>query len=402
MDTDNQQTVEAPEKQKKGFEAPKAVAVILAVLLALFTVVGLIGFNVWRVLFNPPLVKQTLTDEVVSTDLVPATLEVFSEWRAEQRVENKESLSGVNEPDIVLLMSFMKAEEWKEIKELLVTDEFVVDIVSGSVDGLYAWIDSEDIWPDINWDMALLKQRMAGQEGEDAIMVAYLTLPEATEEDIADFQHRLSQVPEGVEVLYNLCQFPSIWHGNEVSWHDDQVADYIDALDSANDNIPAIFNFSQEFGGASFEDVNNQEASLVMAKSLLRTVRFIAIAGWIFALVLLALILIFKVRSKKSLGKYIGIPLIIGGVIAVVIALVGQMVIIQAVTNSMLSATSDFARLEITNSLQRLASLFFQPLLIQGAVLGGIGLVMIVLMFIKRSAKVPVDKGPEAPVEASV
>ncbi len=251
--------------------------------------------------------------------------------------------------------------------------------------------------------MALLKQRMAGQEGEDAIMVAYLTLPEATEEDIADFQHRLAQVPEGVEVLYNLCQFPSVWHGDEVNWHDDQVADYIDSLESANDNIPVIFNFSQEFGGASEEDAS-QEASLVMAKNLLRTVRFIAIAGWIFALVLLALILIFKVRSRKSLGKYVGIPLIIGGVISVVIALVGQMVIIQAVTNSMLSATSDFARLEITNSLQRLASLFFQPLLIQGAVIGGIGLVMIVLMFIKRSAKAKVEKdeGPEAPVEASV
>lgn len=85
MDSEKKQA-QAAVKQKKGFEAPKAVAVILAILLALFTVVGLICFNVWRVLFNPPLVKETLTEEVVSTDIVPATLEVFSEWRAEQRV----------------------------------------------------------------------------------------------------------------------------------------------------------------------------------------------------------------------------------------------------------------------------------------------------------------------------
>ena len=378
---------QAVAKQKKGFEAPKAVAVILAILLALFTVIGLICFNVWRVLFNPPLVKKTLTHEVVSTDIVPATLEVFSEWRAEQRVKNNESLSGVNEPDIVLLLSFMKADEWREMKELLVTEELVVNIVSASVDGLYAWIDSDAVWPDINWDMQLFKERLKAQEGVDAIMVAYLTLPDATEEQIADFKHRLSQVPPGVEVLYNLAQFPD-------PWRDDQIADYVDALENVDDNIPAVFSFSKELGGFAPE----QEANLVMVKNLLRLVRYIAIPGWIVPLVLLALILIFKVRSLRSLGKYVGIPLFIGGAATLTIALVGQPIVIKMITNVLLSAVSDFARAEIANSLQHLASLFFKPLLIQGAVAAGAGLIMIVLIFIKKSDKAPVEKqaGPAA------
>jgi len=369
------------KKNRKG--APTAIAVILAILLVIIAVVGLVGFNIWRVLFNPTLVKDTLTDEVLSTELVPSTLEVFSEWRADQRVKNNEALSGVNEPDIVLLMSFLKAQDWKGIRNLLVTDDFVVHLISTSVDGLYLWIDSDDLWPHIIWEMDALKSRATGQEGEDAIMIAYEALPEATEEQIADFEHRLSQVPEGVEVLYNLCQFPD-------PWHEDQVNDYIDALKDTSDNIPSRFNFSEEFGG----DTSDPATAPVQLKAQLRLVRTLALVSWIVALVLLALLLALKVRSKKSLGKYIGIPLLIIGVIGVIIALVVKPIIINMVTTSLLSTTSDFARVEIIGSLNRLTAIFFQPLLIQAAVIGGIGVILIIVMFIKRK------KQEEAKVDA--
>jgi hypothetical protein len=364
---------DSSKADKKPFGISNGLAIFLAILFVLFSILGLIGFNIWRVLFNPRLVKDTLTQEVMSTEIVPSTLEVFSEWRAKQRVENSESLSGVNEPDIVLLLSFLKVEDWQEIEKLLVTDEFVVHLVSTSVDGLYLWIDSDDTWPAINWDMRQLKERMVGKEGEDAIMIAYSRMPEATDEQIADFKHRLSQVPEGVEVLYNLAQFPD-------PWYDDQVADYMDALQDANDNIPADFEFSKEFGMKS----EKQSMDPLMVKNLLRIIRFAAIAFWIIALILLLLIIWLKVRSRNTLGRFIGIPMLISGAIVVAIALVGKWLIISAVINSLLSTTSDFARLEITNSLTRLSSIFFQPLLIQGAVVGGIGIALIVIMLIKR------------------
>ncbi|MBT3319845.1 MAG: hypothetical protein HN948_06515 [Clostridia bacterium] len=358
---------------KKPFSISNGLAIFLAILFVFFSIFGLIGFNIWRVLFNPQLVKQTLTQEVTQTQLVPSALELFSEGRAQQRVENSESLSGVTEPDIVLLLSFMKAEDWQEVRQLLVTDEFVVHLISTSVDGLYLWIDSEDEWPAINWDMRLLKERMVGQEGIDAVMVAYSKMPEATDEQIADFKHRLSQVPEGVEVLYNLAQFPD-------PWFDDQVADYVDALQDANDNIPADFDFSKEFGLGSSE----QSMDPLVVKNILRIVRFAAIAFWVIALILLILILSLKVRSRNTLGRFVGIPMLIIGAIVVAIAIVGKWAIMSAVAGSLLSMTSDFARLEITNSVARLTALFFQPLLIQGAVVGAIGIILIVIMLIRR------------------
>jgi hypothetical protein len=373
MEENDMTTTDAPEKDKKSSGWSTALAIILAVLFVFFAVIGLIGFNVWRVLFNPALVKQTLTTEVVSSELVPASLEVFSEWRAEQRVANSESLSGVNEPDIVLLISYLKAEDWRQIKQLLVTDDFVTHLISVSVDGLYAWLDSNDLWPAINWDMTPLKTHMAGQEGIDAIMIAYSALPVCGEAEISDLKQRMSKVPPGVEVLYNLCQFPD-------PWHEDQVGDYVDALKGVNDNIPVLFNFSEELGRSS----SDQTMNLASLKSQLRLVRFVAQAGWVIALLLLALILAIKVRSRRSLGQFVGIPLVISGGLAVLIAVGGQTAIIQVVAKSLQAATSDFARQEIGNSIRHLTSLFFQPLLIQGIILAVVGIVLIMVMFLKR------------------
>lgn len=376
-----QQTTETPKKKTRS-----GLFVTLAILLGLFIVIGLLSFNAWRVLFNPSLVKESLTEEFITSELVPATLEVFSTWRAKQRFENKESLSGVNEPDIVLLVSFMKAAEWREVKELLITDDFIINTVSSSVDGLYAWIDSKDIWPDINWDMELVKQRLSGQEGRDAVLIAYHALPEATDEDIADFKHRLSQVPPGVEILYNLCQFPDKWNGKKVDWREDQIADYMDALASVNDNLPAIFNFSTEFGQSASEE------NLILVKTFLRAIRITALAGGLLVVALIALIAGLKVRSRKALGKYVGIPLLAGGALVVLLALIGRPGIIAAVKGVLLSAVSDYARLEISNSLTRLMSVYFLPLLIQGAVIAGIGLLLLLLMLIKIPEKVPAEK----------
>lgn len=367
-----------PKKKSSGFVT--ALAVILAIIFVFVATIGLIGFNVWRVLFNPTLVKETLTEEVTTSQIVPSTLEMFSEWRAQARVDNKEALSGVTEPDIVLLLSFLKAEDWKEIKDLLITDEFVIHLISTSIDGIYRWIDSEDIWPQITWDMTQLKQQMSGQNGEDAITVAYLKLPIATEEDIADFKSRLAKVPPGVEVLYNLAQFPE-------PWHEDQINDYIDALDDAAENISEKFVFSEVFGMS----LSIPDTSLILAKNLLRLIRNLALTSWIAALVLLLLIAAIKVRSKRTLGKFIGIPLAISGIIAMVMALVMQPMIIKLVTSNLLESISEYAHNEISNSLVRLSLVFFTPLLIQGAVIAGIGVLLIVLMFVIKKNVITVD-----------
>lgn len=362
--------------KKEASTASKVIAVLLAIIFVFTAVVGVVGYDVWRVLFNAPLVKQVLTDEMLHSDLVPAILESFSENRAKERINKGESLSGIDEPDIVLLMSYLDADKWREIKDIMLTDEFVTHLISVAVDGLYGWIDSSDVWPQVVWEMSDIKTRLVGEQGEEAIMIAYEAMPECTKEEIADFTSRLAAMPPGVEVLYNLCQFP-------VPWHDDQVEDYKNALIDVNQNIPPQYDFSKMLS----EGQATSQANPEMLKVQLRGLRQLAQLGWIIAVVLLGLIALLAVRSLRSLGQFVGIPLLISGLLVLLIGFTAQPSITNFVSSILLSNTTDFLRQEVGRSLSHLTGEIFQPMLLEGGILVFIGIVLIVLMMVKKGKR---------------
>jgi hypothetical protein len=347
----------------------------LSILLVLSSLIAVFGYDIWRVAFNPTLVKQMLTDEIVNSPLVPRVLEDMSLRRAQERVDSGESLSGVNEPDIILLLSYVGYEEWDQIRSLVITEEFVTHVVSTSVDSLYSWIDSSDAVPQLVWDMSELKERLIDQPGEDAIMVAYEQLPECTDEEVADFTGRLAAVPPGVEVLYNLCQFPE-------PWFEDQVDDYIHALIDINQNIPDDYDFSMLLGSTGLSG-----GTLAAVKTFLRLMRFVGHWGWIMPLALIVLIAAIGVRSFGDLGKWIGIPLLIVGLLVIGTVLLVKPPLIEMLTNSISSELSDLLRNEVMASLTRLSDHIFQPMLFQGAIILGVGVLLVIVMIIASIIK---------------
>jgi hypothetical protein len=318
---------------------------------------------------------------------VPRVLENISLRRAQERIDKGESLSGVNEPDIILLISFVDFEQWSEIKDLLVEDEFITHLISVSVDGIYTWLDSPDPVPQFVWDMAPLKDGLVGQAGEDAIMVAYGALPECTDQELADFESRLAAMPPGVEILYNLCQFPE-------PHREDQVDDYIHALIDINQNVPAEYDFGQMLGGGT---AVNPGATLV--KVMLRAARTLGPFLWVVPLALLALIAAIGVRSLGDAGRWLGIPLLIGGGLVVGGTLLTRASLLSALFTRLGGDTmSTLLRAELERSFYRLSGYVFQPMWIQGAVLAGVGLVLVVAWIIwggKKKEKVEVEEGEE-------
>ncbi len=349
--------------------------VFLSILLVLTTLGAVFGYDVWRVAFNPPLVKQMLTDEFVNSPLVPRVLEDMSVRRAQERVESGESLSGVDEPDILLLLSFVAYEEWAQIKDLLVTDEFITHLVSVSVDGLYDWIDSDAPAPQFVWEMGELKQRLVGGQGEQAIMIAYGQLPECTPAEIDDFTSRLAAVPPGVEVLYNLCEFPD-------PWRDDQIDDYLNTLVDVNQNLPEEYDFGQMLGGMGFAGGN-----LTTLKVFLRLFRFAGHWGWVAPLSVLLLVLVIGVRSLGDAGKWLGIPLFISGGLVIGAAFFARVQLLMLATDAISAQISELLRTEVDASITRLSSHIFQPIYIQGGIILGVGVLLIIVMIITTSVK---------------
>jgi hypothetical protein len=346
-----------PQTTQEPATLIKVLAFVLALLLVLAIPLAVFGFDIWRVVFNPPLVKAFLTDEVVNSDLIPAALEWASELRAQQRVEGGEALSGVNEPDIILLLSYLKADDWRGIKKELLTDEFLTHLVSVTTDGTYAWIDSADRVPQITWDLTPFKSGIAGQPGENAITIAYSTLSLCTPEEIADYEARLAASPAGVEVLYNLCEFPD-------PWHDDQFQDYIRALIDVNQNIPDRFDLTTTLS----QSADQGGAGPTALKNQLRLIRTLGLWGWVLPLGLLLLIVIIIVRSLPRLSRWVGIPLLIGGLLSGLVALAFTFAITGLLSSGVLSETPALLQQEVTRLIGRLAGEIFNPMLIQASV----------------------------------
>lgn len=354
-----------PKRKRKNFFVV-LVLLILTVILILTTVLTVVGFDVWRVAFNPTLIKGMLADEFIDSSLIPRVLENLSQRRAQERIESGESLSGVNEPDIMLLISFLDFDDWNEMRHLIVTDEFITHLISVTVDSIYDWLDSSDPSPTFRWDMTELKENLTGQPGQDAIMVAYNALLVCTDQEIADFEARLAAMPPGVEILYNLCQFPD-------EFGEDQIGDYVNALVDVSDNVPDVYDFSQMLGG------QQSEGFFMAAKVLLRAFRTLGPFLWAIPLLLLVLMAAIGVRSWGDAGGWLGVPLLLSGGLVVGGTYLSRATMLNALYSRFGDNISPLLQTELKRSFFNLSGYVFQPMLIQGAIIAGVGLLLIVL-----------------------
>lgn len=358
----------SPVAEKQIPLLARVLAFGLALLLVLGVPLSLLAFDGWRVVFNPPLLKRVLADEAVNHDLLPVALEWFSHRRAQERVTQGEALTGLREPDIVLLMSFLDREDWRQIKAEVLPPDIVGAWVTTTVDGAYAWLDSADRVPQITWEIQPFKDRVNSEHGVNAIVIAYDNLPPCTQTEIDDFQARLAAAPSGAEVLYNLCEFPA-------PWHEDQFNDYVSALHKVTDNIPAQFALTREL--AQIPD-NPQGVGPEWLKQQLRLMRLVGQWAWLAPLALIGLVALLAVRSMRQLGRWVGVPVLIGGLLALLPTLVYRSLITGLLSVGALSEVPELVIQEATRAILRLAAAVFQPLLIQAVIfmLLGVGLVI--------------------------
>ena len=346
-------------------------AAILVVMLIPFS---LIVFNIGRTIFNGPQVKKVVADEVVSSDLIPVALQWLSDRRAQQRVDTGEALTGVTEPDIVLLMSFMDRADWRQVKAEVLPDQILVDWVSVTVDGVYRWIDSSDRVPQITLEMRPFKDRVNSEHGVNSIVIAYGNLEPCVQEQIDDFLARLAAVPPGTEVLYNLCQFPD-------PWHEDQFNDYVNSLHNVVKNIPDQFELTRELSAIPDDPGSAGPATI---KAEVRLIRLLMLLAWLPPLLVLLAVLAFRIRSLQDLGRWWGLPLLVGGFLTLLPALAYRWLITSLVAAAPLSESPKLVLQEATRTILQLADYAFMGMLVQAIIITAMGLGLFVAARILR------------------
>ena len=100
-------TASGQAKQRRG--CSRFILFVLALLLTFTVPLSLLLFNVGRVIFNAGLVKRVTADVLVHSDIIPAGLEWYGEWRARERYDEDLARPWEGEPDIVQLMTFLDA-----------------------------------------------------------------------------------------------------------------------------------------------------------------------------------------------------------------------------------------------------------------------------------------------------
>ena len=342
------------------------IAFLCAMLFIVGMLLAILAFNVGRVVFKPPLVKGVLTEIVTESDLIPAALAWFSESRAARRYDSGQAEAWVGEPNVAQLIMFMDVDDWRAIRWEVLPDEILVEWVSVTVDGVYAWIDSDDRVPDIVWNLRPLIRLIDSEHGLTSITIAYKALPPCNEEQITDFKNRLAAAPAGTEVLYNLCQFPD-------PWYEDQFSDYTESLEDLVANVPTTFALTGELARTT----DTEGVGTETIKAQLRMIRNWMHIAPLLLIIPLVFILIFAVRSLNGLGLWWGIPLTLGSLLTFLLAFVYRPLTIAVLSAGPLSETPPLIRAEAIAGILRLAIEVFKPILWQSLVVLILGLALI-------------------------
>lgn len=353
----------------------------LLVLFFVFTLpIALLMFNVGRVIFDAPLVKRVVTREVTESDLIATTLRWFAQRRAQERVMTGEAKTAISEPDTLKALQFPTIEHWRQIKGIVLPNRFLENWVSVTLDGLYAWIDTKDPLPNVILDLKAWKDYNRSQYGHQAIQIVYSSLPPCQQADIDDFLKRLKAAPPGQEVLYNLytpCMFPD-------PWRPDQNQDYLDERDKIIDLAPDRFFLTQELARVEKESGVGAE-NIKQQIRLFRTLAQWSILGPILVLILLAILVL---RSRFGFARWIGVPLLAGGILSLLPTLVYQPIVNAVLIAGPMSEVPREVQTEFTRAFGVLLAEVFNPMLLQSAVILLIGLAITGIgLFVKPRVK---------------
>ncbi|MEW5718987.1 MAG: hypothetical protein AB1817_10200 [Chloroflexota bacterium] len=342
----------------------------IAFLLVLFFVVtlpiALLMFNVGRVIFDKALVKQVVAREVTESNLIPVTLRWFAQRRAQERVMTGEAKTAISEPDTLKALQFPTVEHWRQIRAEAMPNQFLTIWVSVTLDSVYAWLDTKDPLPNVILDLKPWKDYNRSAHGHQAIQIVYSTLPPCQQADIDDFLKRLNAAPPGQEILYNLytpCMFPD-------PWRPDQNQDYLNERDKIIDTAPNFFALTQEL--ARVEKESGVGAANIKQQILLfRTLAQWSILGPILILLLLVLL---AWRSRFDFARWLGAPILVGGVLSLLPTLIYQPIVNAVLTAGPMSEVPREVQTEFTRAFGVLLAEIFNPMLLQSAVILLIGL----------------------------
>jgi hypothetical protein len=354
----------------------KFIAFILAGILVLALPIALLVNNLGNVVFNEEVIKGIATDVIINSDIVPAALEFATNQQAEEistKIEGTERPEGRGLNLFNLIFS-MKDKDWIKFREALLEEDVIAGWIDKTVQGLFAWLDSEDSIPIIIWNMEPLIQNMSGPQGKEAVVAYYESLPDCTDLQMEEMRTQPGEPLPRAKMVEELCKLSTFPHSEQIQVYNDVMRMVVDATPKEFDATKALLNRGEQIRGN------------FTLKWRLRTYRYQLDTVMLYPLGLLFLVLIFGVRSMESLGQWWGIPLIGGSLIALLSSLLSGTLWRGYLTGNMPENIPQTSMLyhQIIESTSRVISPVFNPLIWQSFTILLIGAGLFTMSFILR------------------
>ena len=353
----------------------KFLAFILAGVLLFSLPLSLIAYNMGEVIFDQEEINYLSTSVFLDSDIIPATLEIITNRRADEISRKiEETDKDDKELDLFTLVYSMEETNWKNFKEALLSDLVVGTWIETTVNGLFGWLDADDPFPFIRWDMMPLIDNMRGPAGEEAVVAFYDSLPDCTDLQMEEMQTQPGDPLPKAKMVKELCKLSTFPHADQIAVYQDVMLMVADATPAEYDATKALLRDRGAMGGT------------YTLKWNLRKLRLNMDAALIVPIILLFFVLIFGVRSMEGLGQWWGIPLVGGSLITLITALLYKPLWTGILTDRMPEEIPQTSLLyhELIEGSSRIIAPVFNPLRWQSFLLLLIGVGLLAMGFILR------------------
>lgn len=336
----------------------KIIAVLCAFLFVVTTLAALLLFNVERRAFNPNPYKAALANENFYQRLPSILGEALAKDASQSNLPFARQLT---------------SENWATIVQTLLPPAQLQVVTEDAITQIFAYLNDETSNPQVS--LLLLKQRLSSSAGLDAAINLIHAQPDCTAQQLVQLIASFGQV---------LCNPPQ------------------DVLSLAKPILQSQLNATAAEIPDQISLIGTGNQSLSLGN--LRLAQFIMQLSPLIPLAFLFGITIFAVRTFKGWLAWWGWPFLVAGVTGMVSGFSGAPLFRTALENFVLHRTqltippelSDVTRAVMDDVLRGI----FQPAGWQAMILAGIGLAMLVIVFlISRREKNQRIKNSEAETE---
>lgn len=356
----------------------------LATLFVLLLPLALWTYNCQRILLTGSTYKDMFADEDFYDDLVPRVLPaLLTDLDASQPAEG--------EIAFLDLINHIPVRDWERVAPALVPRDWVKREVDKNLDAVLGWLD-EDRNLDIVFETGDLSRRLGGREGEQAADQMIRALPSCTPDEeraLANFVRGDRDVefpfclPQNLELqnaVAAIVHTARVVAAAELPQEIDVIAE-MRLAEEEQEAAEAAMNpdVSPEDDPAPFSDadLNQFRSAVLLWKNLLLLTLMVPLAA-------LSMIVIVAIRSAKSFFRWVGWSLMLGSMITLAplffLPFVAPHLSVETeLEEGFVTGGALIAEVIGHRMVEMLIGQFTWPVLIQAALLIGIGFVFAVL-----------------------